>query len=113
MQFAHLVAVILERSCQYAVEVHTHFFAVHDDAQAVGHVPAFAEGGVRGPVHEGVPFEIVAGGFFGEIADVVLSYRRDINCIPAFTVHAGIKSSRDQLLVPFGEFDGDTGIEVI
>lgn len=68
---------------------------------------------MRGPVYEGVPFEIGAGGLFGEIADVVLSQRRDIECVSAFAVHARIQSSRDQLLVALGEFDGDARVKVI
>ena len=113
MQFAHLVAIVFEGGCQHAVEVHAHFFAVHDDAQAIGHVLAFAQGGVRGPVYEGVPFEFVAGGINCEIADVVLSQRGNINRIPTLAVHAGEESSRDEFLVAFGEFDGDAGVEVI
>lgn len=113
MQFAHLVAIVFEGGCQHAVEVHAHFFAVHDDAQAVGHVLAFAEGGVRGPVYEGIPFEVSAVGFLRKEANVVLSQWRDVDRVSAFAVHAGEESSRDEFLVAFGEFDGDAGVEVI
>lgn len=107
------MAIVFEGSCQHAVEIHAHFFAVHDDAQAVGYVLAFAEGCVRGPVYDGVPFKVIAVWLSRKIADVIGAKRGNVNGVSALAVHAGVQSRRDEFLVAFGEFDGDAGVEVI
>ena len=107
------MAIVFEGRCQHAVEVHAHFLAIHDDAQAVGHIFASAKGGVRGPVYDGIPFEIVAVWLSRKIADVIGAKRGNVNGVSALAVHAGVQSRRDEFLVAFGEFDGDAGVEVI